>query len=267
MTKTQPPRLYALATRYENMSRTALNETLTYASACRRTSRKSQSAFWTNGPDERSRSIALIRDLAQSLNNRGITHYHISTGLREKPDQGYPVPYPRTWEVAVFFGTGKRGTGTGTGMSDFEIAHTRQIILSHIYPAQPSLSQEKTVDNYRELPEALKYRIENGYNLQHKSQFAVWDGRPYLIQRDGRVDYGVLEEYQWTREGEERVSSPLGRGREKVGRVVSSMGRAGKSSREVDARRDSMAEALDRLVQPATGPVSEVQEGEVELIL
>ncbi|KAL4952947.1 hypothetical protein BDW69DRAFT_184955 [Aspergillus filifer] len=192
MTKSTP-RLHALTARFENSCPKRLLETRTYGKAtC--VARRS-SSFWTDEADEESRSIALVRSLVRTLNHCEVTHYHISAGLRVPT--GYTPPDQRTWEVSLFFGK--------PGLNDGELALARQLVISHVYPFQPTKSQDKTVDEYAALPEGWKYHIENAQNLDHKTQFAVWDGKPYLIQKDGRVDYDVLEKYHFAREGKGEV--------------------------------------------------------------
>ncbi|KAL4969839.1 uncharacterized protein BDV14DRAFT_195371 [Aspergillus stella-maris] len=228
------PRIHALTTRFENGCPKKLLETRTYGVAtCVVRTKKD---FWTDQSDEQSRSIALVQNLARTLNYCEITHYHISAGLRTTAM--YVPPDQRTWEVSLFLGK--------TGMSDGDLSLARQLVLSHVYPFQPTTTQEKTFDEYSTSPETWKYHIENAQNVQHKTQFAVWDGKPYLIQKDGRVDYEVLEEYQFAREGEGRPKSPLGRGREKVGRAFNMLGM---SAKRKSVEGDVMQEVLGKLVQ------------------
>ncbi|KAL4799579.1 hypothetical protein BDV19DRAFT_385347 [Aspergillus venezuelensis] len=236
MTKSTP-RIHALTTRFENSCLKNLLETRTYGIATGVA--KPPADFWTDERDAQSRSIALVQNLARTLNYCEITHYHISAGLRTP--LRYIPPYTRTWEVSLFLGK--------AGMGDGDLSLARQLVLSHMYPFQPTVNQEKTFEEFGVLPESWKYHIENGQNLEHKTQFAVWDGKPYLIQKDGRVDYEVLEEYQFAREGEGRPKSPLGRGKERMSRVVDKLGR---SARRRSVQGDIMQEALGNLVQPAS---------------
>ncbi|KAL4899081.1 hypothetical protein BDW74DRAFT_184085 [Aspergillus multicolor] len=117
--------------------------------------------------------------VAWFLRGKNMTHYYLYTGYR-------PSTPSNRWEVYVAFGRAK--------LTDTKRISIRQELIERFFTAPLDVDVEVTsVDNtFADVYLGLEAQWGGQAQWYGMSRLVVWQGRAYLVERDGQRDCGVL---------------------------------------------------------------------------
>ncbi|KAL4948848.1 hypothetical protein BDW69DRAFT_188894 [Aspergillus filifer] len=125
-------------------------------------------------------SLQLIEDIARYLHKMGVTHYSLFCGYRV--DEG-------SWQVCAIF-------GKLPDMDDTLLIETRLHIVDRFLRARPDI--DMAFNEVKDIPSRLIARWDGeASHWKHMTKLSAWEGKPYLIKRDGELDMDEFRAFSW----------------------------------------------------------------------